>query len=779
MRGVERFRRRAGRRRAPVAAAAAVARAHGLRDARARGGGWRWAAEASRAAAVPRRAGRRRGRGARGVCARGGMGGSGRDVGLAALRRLFIANRGEISRRVARTAERLGVQAVGAWSAADARAPHALDRARGTNLGGLAAAESYLRADDVVAAAVRHGCGAVHPGYGFLSENEGFADAAEAAGIAWVGPPAAAIRAMGCKQTSKRIMVEADVPVVPGYHGDDQSAERLRAEAEKVGYPVMLKATRGGGGKGMRVVATADDFDGALESAQREAINSFGDGSMILERLVHSPRHVELQVFADSHGNAVYLHERDCSAQRRHQKVLEEAPAPAYLPQSVRIAMGQAAVDAAKAIGYRNAGTVEFLVDGNTGEFFFMEMNTRLQVEHPITEAITGQDLVEWQLRVAMGEELPLTQEQIPLDGHAFEARIYAEKSTPQGFAPSAGTLLRWRQPSSAPGASLVRVDSAVQESGEVSAHYDPMLAKLIVKAATRETALEAMRHALRDFQVAGVHTNIRMLRQLCEQPEVIDGVLTTDFLDNELERVLETDIAGEDARQAAAIAAAASAALAKQHDPAAASRDGGLNGAWAATDSFAAHNASIVGGGSVRLMPADGAPEDTHEHATTTAADSVAVGEWSVDIVSLTSGANGSLNASVRAQAPSGDTLAFDTLVGTPDAAGDRLRVWVWGEEHAEFVSLPPAGVEAASDGVGGVEGTGRIGAHMPGKIASIHAKVGEAVAAGDVLLELEAMKMVHRVCADVDGVIIALAEQDALVKDGELIAHIQAGEK
>ena len=626
-------------------------------------------------------------------------------------------------------------------------------------------------------AAKRHGCQAVHPGYGFLSENEAFAEAVEGAGLAWVGPPSAAIRAMGCKQKSKRIMVAADVPVVPGYHGDDQSAERLREEARVVGYPVMLKATRGGGGKGMRVVETEADFDGALESARREALNSFGDDGMILEKLVRSPRHVEVQICCDAHGNAVYLHERDCSAQRRHQKVLEEAPAPSYLPQSARVAMGEAAVAAARAIGYRNAGTVEFLVDGATNEFYFMETNTRLQVEHPVTEAITGQDLVEWQLRVAMGEELPLRQEDIPLEGHAFEARIYAERSTPQGFLPSTGTLLRWRPPTRTFGAEFVRVDSAVEEGSEVSPLYDPMLAKLIVKADSRPLALTAMRDALRDFEVAGVHTNIRLLRQLCEQPEVIDGTLTTDYLDRKLADVLETPIAPADAREVARVGAAAAAAHADaagaSRGIAAAASAGGLSRAWATRDAFVAHDGAVTAGNAVRL---DEGGEVSEHAAILQGADNVAVGDWHVAVANSKERPDGGVESQLRVQAPNGDTLALSALVGAQDVDSGRAKVWVWGEEHAEFVSLPPSGVEAAlAEGAGAAAGTGRVGSPMPGKVVKVHAALGDSVEAGDVLLELEAMKMVHRVCADVDGVVTQLADEGGLVKDGEVIATVE----
>ncbi|SDJ58268.1 acetyl/propionyl/methylcrotonyl-CoA carboxylase subunit alpha [Billgrantia gudaonensis] len=444
---------------------------------------------------------------------------------------LLVANRGEIACRVMRTARRMGLRTVAVYSDADATARHVREADEAVRLGPAAARESYLDIAAVVEAAQRTGAGAIHPGYGFLSENGAFVEALDAAGITFVGPPASAIAAMGDKSAAKARMANAGVPLVPGYHGDDQDDALLKAEADEIGYPVLLKASAGGGGKGMRVVESGEQFQAALDGCRRESQAAFGDTRMLIEKYLTQPRHVEVQVFCDSHGNGVYLFERDCSVQRRHQKVLEEAPAPG-MTAALRREMGEAAVRAAKEIGYVGAGTVEFLLDAD-GSFYFMEMNTRLQVEHPVTEMITGQDLVEWQLRVAMGEALPLAQEALTITGHSFEARLYAEDPE-QDFLPATGTLTRFAMDLAGAGLDpeRVRLDSGVETGDAVSMHYDPMLAKLIVHGDDREQALATLNRALAALDVQGVVTNRAFLQRLATHPAFQSAELDTRFIE-------------------------------------------------------------------------------------------------------------------------------------------------------------------------------------------------------------------------------------------------------
>jgi len=441
-------------------------------------------------------------------------------------RKILIANRGEIACRVIRTAHQLGIRCVAVYSDADRHALHVKMADEAVNLGAAAAKDSYLVIDKVIEAAKQTGAEAIHPGYGFLSENSRFVQACDAAGIVFIGPPVGAIEAMGSKSAAKSIMEKAGVPLVPGYHGDDQSPELLKKEAEKIGYPVLLKATAGGGGKGMRIVEKAAEFDQALASAKREAINGFGDDTMLVEKYLVKPRHVEFQVFCDQQGKGVYLFERDCSVQRRHQKVIEEAPAPG-MSEALRKKMGDAALKAAQAIGYVGAGTVEFLLDVDES-FFFMEMNTRLQVEHPVTEMITGEDLVEWQLKVAAGQPLPKSQDQLSINGHSFEARIYAEDPD-KDFLPATGTLSYLRTPEEN---RHVRVDTGVLEGDEVSIYYDPMIAKLIVWDNNREAALSRLAQSLAEYRIAGVTTNTRFLKKLAEAAPFQQADLDTGFIE-------------------------------------------------------------------------------------------------------------------------------------------------------------------------------------------------------------------------------------------------------
>lgn len=449
-------------------------------------------------------------------------------------RKILIANRGEIARRIIRTCKRLGVRTVAVYSEADRHAAFVREADEAALIGPAAASESYLRGDLIIAAALNHNAQAIHPGYGFLSENAEFAQGCEAAGIVFIGPSPDAIRAMALKGAAKALMTKAGVPVTPGYHGDDQTLATLRAQADSIGYPVLIKAVAGGGGKGMRRVDQASDFADALVSAQREGQNAFSDPKVLIEKYIEVPRHIEIQLFADSHNHVVHLFERDCSLQRRHQKVIEEAPAP-DLPEELRAAMGQAAVRAAEAIGYRGAGTVEFIVDVSNGiesaPFYFMEMNTRLQVEHPVTEEITGVDLVEWQLRVAAGETLPLTQEQLAITGHSIEARLYAED--PQNdFLPATGKLERLEFPGSA------RIESAVEQGDEVSVFYDPMIAKIVVHGRDRTEALKRMREALIHTRLNGLATNLGFLRRVVADPDFAAARIDTGFIGRHVERL-------------------------------------------------------------------------------------------------------------------------------------------------------------------------------------------------------------------------------------------------
>uniref|UniRef100_A0A453JQR7 Methylcrotonoyl-CoA carboxylase subunit alpha, mitochondrial n=1 Tax=Aegilops tauschii subsp. strangulata TaxID=200361 RepID=A0A453JQR7_AEGTS len=441
--------------------------------------------------------------------------------------KVLVANRGEIACRVMRTARRLGIATVAVYSDADRAALHVRAADEAVRLGLPPARESYLNAAAIVDAALRTGAKAIHPGYGFLSESADFAQLCESEGLTFIGPPPSAIRDMGDKSASKRIMGAAGVPLVPGYHGADQDIELLKLEADKIGYPVLIKPTHGGGGKGMRIVQGPDDFVDSVRSAQREAAASFGIDTLLIEKYITQPRHIEVQVFCDKHGNAIHLYERDCSLQRRHQKIIEEAPAP-NVTTEFRAHIGEAAVSAAKAVGYYSAGTVEFIVDTLSGEFYFMEMNTRLQVEHPVTEMIVGQDLVEWQIRVANGECLPLSQEQVPLNGHAFEARIYAE-NVPRGFLPATGTLHHYRPVLSSP---TVRVETGVEEGDAVSMHYDPMIAKLVVWGESRNAALVKLKNCLSNFQIAGLPTNVAFLQELAGHNAFERGLVDTHFIE-------------------------------------------------------------------------------------------------------------------------------------------------------------------------------------------------------------------------------------------------------
>ncbi|TYB83543.1 biotin carboxylase N-terminal domain-containing protein [Maritimibacter fusiformis] len=618
--------------------------------------------------------------------------------------KILIANRGEIACRVIDSARRMGVATVAVYSDADAAARHVAMADEAVHIGGAAPADSYLRGDTIIAAARATGAQAIHPGYGFLSENPAFVEAVEAAGLVFIGPSASAIRAMGLKDAAKALMEEAGVPVVPGYHGENQDDEHLAGAAEAIGYPVLIKAVAGGGGKGMRKVTRAGDFAEALASARGEARTAFGNDAVLVEKFVEKPRHIEVQVFGDG-NRALHLFERDCSLQRRHQKVIEEAPAPG-MTEDMRAAMGRAAVRAAEAIGYSGAGTVEFIVDGARGlhpeGFWFMEMNTRLQVEHPVTEAITGVDLVEWQLRVAAGESLPATQADLTINGHSFEARLYAE-DVPKGFLPATGTLAHL---AFAPGC---RADTGVRSGDAVSPFYDPMIAKIVTHGPTRAVALAKMRAALAGTEVAGTVTNIGFLSALCAHEGFASGEVDTGLIERDLAALV--DAPGPTPRDVALAALAAA----------------GLTGAAQGETGFtlwAPLKRTIRlarGGDSFAVVIALAGPNA----ARVTIRD---------DVVEARRGAAGWVLDGVRA--PS--VVVTGGLVTVFSGAGHGFDI------------VDPLAVAAAA-GAGG----NLVEAPMPGLVKAVFAEAGQAVVAGDKLAVLEAMKMEHTLVAPRDGVI------------------------
>jgi len=639
---------------------------------------------------------------------------------------LLVANRGEIACRVMRTAKALGLQTVAVHSAIDRNARHVREADMAVDLGGAKPADSYLLVDKIIAAAKVCGAQAIHPGYGFLSENAGFARAIEAAGLVFLGPPASAIDAMGSKSAAKALMEDAGVPLVPGYHGEAQDIETFRQAAERIGYPVLLKAAAGGGGKGMKVVERESELAEALASAQREAQSSFGDSRMLVEKYVLKPRHVEIQVFADRHGNCLYLNERDCSIQRRHQKVVEEAPAPGLTP-ALRRAMGEAAVKAAQAIGYVGAGTVEFLLD-ERGDFFFMEMNTRLQVEHPVTEAITGLDLVAWQIRVARGEALPIPQEQVPLIGHAIEVRLYAEDPD-NDFLPATGNLALYREATAGPGR---RTDSGVAQDDSVSPFYDPMLGKLIAWGENREEARLRLLAMLDETLVGGVKTNLAFLRRVLAHPAFAAAELDTGFIPRYQERLLPPPAElPESFWQLAADAFIQSEpARQRQDDP---------HSSWAARSGWRA-----------------GGPAETDLHL-------------------VCQGVNRKARATGSAQLQ-GDTLLYRCLPDAPQQRlhairqGDTLYLQWEGELHVVTRLDPVAEVEASHQHHGGLT------APMNGSIVRVLVETGQSVEAGTALVVLEAMKMEHSIRAPHAGVVKALyCSEGEMVGDGAVLVELE----
>jgi 3-methylcrotonyl-CoA carboxylase alpha subunit len=652
--------------------------------------------------------------------------------------KILIANRGEIACRVIRTARRMGIRSVAVYSEVDAGALHVAQADEAYLIGPAPPRESYLAIERILEAARRSGAEAIHPGYGFLSENAEFAEACAAAGCVFIGPPAEAIRAMGSKAAARALMERAGVPVVPGFHGTEQSLAALEAAAEHIGFPVMIKASAGGGGKGMRIVHARDEMEQAVALARGEALAAFGDDRLLIERYLTQPRHIEVQVFGDQRGDVVSLFERDCSIQRRHQKVVEEAPAPG-LPEHRRRAIAETACTAARAIGYVSAGTVEFIAEGEA--FYFMEMNTRLQVEHPVTEAITGEDLVEWQLRVASGEALPRSQSEIAAQGHAIEVRIYAEDPVRE-FAPSVGVLRHLRAPTED---RHVRIDTGVREGDAISVHYDPMIAKLVVWDENRAAAVRQLARALAGYEVAGVATNLDLLRAIARDPAFREAEVDTGFIPRHAARLLKPTAGASRAVLAAAVLRllnderAVARGRASDADPwspwneATAWR---LNGSG--YQDFALHegeNAHVLrahlrADGSFSLAFADGAAEVVGD-----------VQEGGMVVLRLD-----------RQRVP------LRVL-----RAGDELTVFQDGVAHALTFVDPRA--PAAEEQAGG----GRITAPMPGRVLEVLVKPGDTVERGAILLTIEAMKVQMRITAPAAGVVAAVhARVGELIEDG-----------
>ena len=667
---------------------------------------------------------------------------------MAMFTKILIANRGEIACRVAATAKRLGIQTVAVYADADADAMHVKACDEAVHIGGSAPAQSYLQWQRILDAARATGAQAVHPGYGFLSENDAFATACAEAGLVFIGPKPASIRAMGLKAESKRLMANAGVPLVPGYHGENQDSAFLQEQADVIGYPVLIKASAGGGGKGMRVVSQAGDFAAALSSCQREAINSFANDAVLIEKYVQRPRHIEIQIFGDNHGNCVSLFERDCSVQRRHQKVLEEAPAPG-MTAAMRLAMGEAAVAAAKAVQYVGAGTVEFIVeqaDDGAMSFYFMEMNTRLQVEHPVTEAVTGLDLVAWQLRVAAGEPLPKSQDQLQLNGHAIEARICAENPN-QDFLPATGPLWHFSGPEASHfcfTAGGVRLDTGVTQGDVVSPFYDSMLAKLIVWGADRDEALAKLDKALSEMQVVGVANNVAFLRDVVQSASFSQGDLDTDLIARERDNLFKTQTLSEDL----AVAGVMGMVLRQEVDAM------GSN-PWQAVDGWQVVGApprpfQLQGawGDEVRALDVVlySAPQRVR------IADMDHAFEW-------------------RAH-PRGVSVCLNGVWTDLSVVASAGQYHVFSRAgHAVLQRVDPlAGSAQAADALGG------LNTPMPGKLIRMDVAVGDTVAKGQVLAVMEAMKMEHSIASPRDGVVsevfYAVGDQ---VAEGQALLTLQ----
>lgn len=648
-------------------------------------------------------------------------------------KKILIANRGEIACRVMATARSLGIRTVAVYSDADANAKHVAMADEAFHIGPAPVSESYLQVDRIIEACRTSGAEAVHPGYGFLSENPHFVEALDKAGITFIGPSAASIRAMGLKDAAKVLMEQAGVPVVPGYHGDNQDPAYLKARASEIGYPVLIKARAGGGGKGMRRVDDPADFLEALSGAQREGEASFGDGQVLIEKYLTRPRHIEIQVFGDTHGNAVHLFERDCSLQRRHQKVIEEAPAPG-MTDEMRAAMGNAAVKAARAINYSGAGTIEFIADVSEGlnpdRFYFMEMNTRLQVEHPVTELITGEDLVEWQLRVASGEPLPKLQQELSFSGWAFEARLYAEDA-PKGFLPAIGTLEHLSLPE-----RIARVDSGVRPGDEITPYYDPMIAKVIVNGPTRDAALGKLLSALEATEVAGCVTNAGFLSALCRHEDFAAGDVDTGLIDRDLEDLIEQPEVPEDAVALAALTALGLTRPACGNDPFETLAGWRI---WSASRQFA-------------LLEVGGERRDTEVRALGNRRFAVHL-EGGVRTYTIIDVDGGTFTYDCEGHRAS--TVVVEST--------DGLTVFLNG--HAFAIGLPDT---LSADEEATVAGDQLI-APMPGLVKVLSAAPGDTVTKDQPLVILEAMKMEHTLKAPRDGVIAEIfATEGEQVTDG-----------
>lgn len=722
--------------------------------------------------------------------------------------KILIANRGEIACRVMRTAKRMGVKTVAVYSDADANSMHVQMADEAIHIGGNAAQESYLRGEKIIAAAKKTGAQAIHPGYGFLSENLEFCSMCTDAGVVFIGPPPNAIRAMGSKSESKDIMIKASVPVTPGYHGDNQDDKFLLEKAKEIGFPVMIKAVSGGGGKGMRAVFEGEKFQEALDAARREALKSFNDDVVLIEKLVQAPRHVELQVFGDMHGDAVHLLERDCSIQRRHQKVLEEAPAP-NLPPAVRKSMGDAAVACAKAVGYVGAGTVEFLVDSVTNEFYFCEMNTRLQVEHPVTEMITGQDLVEWQLRIASGQKIPLSQEDIlaRARGCAIEARVYAENPM-NGFLPATGKMHHLQTPAeydsntTANMAHLsadnivrepfVRVDSGVRAGDTVSTFYDPMIAKLITFADSRPEAIEKMERALRNFQVAGLPNNIDFLVQCVKHKGFAIEQPTTAFFDHYLDGIL-SDLEPTPVTVFSDHVALATCAYVEMQRANGRTPDATVSASpW----NNYSNDYRNFGSATRQIRLKDSGDRGDVSVGVSMLKDrsiefSIPQGENSSKSVNCNVLQSRRIIGSRQDKADVTSSVWFMKVEVDKDryrsgnvsifknAAGATVMdVWMDGQvdgdnTHAQVVI--PAIDHASSSSA---SGHSMVTAPMPGRVVKVLVKEGDAVEAGDTLVILEAMKMEHVVSAPCKGVVSLFCEDGANVSEGTNLAEVIAAE-
>ncbi|KAI9472295.1 MAG: carbamoyl-phosphate synthase L chain, ATP binding domain-containing protein [Benjaminiella poitrasii] len=664
--------------------------------------------------------------------------------------KILIANRGEIALRVMRTARDLGIKTVAVYSEPDANAQHVKMADEAFLIGPAASSESYLCIDKIINVARMTGAQAIHPGYGFLSENAEFADTVKASNIAFIGPSGDAMRSMGSKSESKYIMEDAGVPVVPGYHGENQDVKFLKEQAGNIGYPVLIKAIKGGGGKGMRIVRSPSEFEEMLESSKRESIKSFGDDKVLVEKYLERPRHVEVQVFADKHDNVVHLFERDCSVQRRHQKVIEEAPAPG-LTEALRYELGAKAVAAARAVGYENAGTVEFIMDNIDKKFYFMEMNTRLQVEHPVTEMVTNTDLVRWQLEVAAGNPLPMTQDQLRLSGHAFEARVYAENPS-NHFLPDTGPLFSVRTPAPSPN---IRLETGFIQGDTISVHYDPMISKLVVHGENRNDALRRFRRALEQYQIVGLNTNIGFIKTVAEHPEFIKGEVETGFIQQ-----YEKDLFKEaKAPDPTTLALAANALCLKELEQVKKSLNDPYSPWSTNTDSFRVNN--------IHHREFSFTTND-HPYKVIISANQAGEHLMDMDIIDATTNESIKQFTGVESHVDKEDGLIVSSIDNKKLKSNVVLHnqdVIVFDEFGRTTFKLPtPTYMLGANE----VQGVGSVKTPMPCKISQVLVKSGQMIEKGDTLIVLEAMKMEHVIKAPVAGKI-----DQILYTVGDLVAE------